>query len=231
MLPMRAASWMPMIAAVAACSFEPAQPADPMIGVDADRRVADAQVTTAQVDAACPGGDGDGDRLNDACDPCPDDADNDVDGDGVCGDVDDWPCGPRPSLPTFPSWNNGLLETVTVGHADIEDDGPIRLVAPGQVLTVRAGYSIFDCACTNCIDQIQVGLVAGGKQGCLYNGNPQCLSPAAGISTVTLVAPMAPGRYDLRFRRGNDTTCGTGADWWDNVVPDANTTFGAICVR
>ena len=179
-----------------------------MIGVDADRRAADAPVTTAQVDAACPGGDGDGDRLNDACDPCPADADNDVDGDGVCGDVDDWPCGPRPSLPTFPSWNNGLLETVMVGHADIEDDGPIRLVAPGQVLTVRAGYSIFDCACTNCIDQIQVGL-----------------------STVTLVAPMAPGRYDLRFRRGNDTTCGTGADWWDNVVPDANTTFGAICVR
>jgi choice-of-anchor B domain-containing protein len=35
--------------------------------------------------------DGDGDRLNDGCDTCPDDALNDGDGDGLCGDVDNAP--------------------------------------------------------------------------------------------------------------------------------------------
>ena len=33
----------------------------------------------------------DGDTLGDACDACPNDANNDVDGDGVCGDVDNCP--------------------------------------------------------------------------------------------------------------------------------------------
>ena len=35
--------------------------------------------------------DADGDGAGDACDGCPNDADNDVDGDGVCGDVDNCP--------------------------------------------------------------------------------------------------------------------------------------------
>lgn len=35
--------------------------------------------------------DGDSDGLGDACDGCPDDPDNDVDEDGVCGDVDNCP--------------------------------------------------------------------------------------------------------------------------------------------
>ena len=43
----------------------------------------------------CPGGDdrvdGDKDGLPDACDACPADPDNDADGDGVCGDVDNCP--------------------------------------------------------------------------------------------------------------------------------------------
>jgi len=32
--------------------------------------------------------DADGDGQVDGCDACPNDADNDIDGDGVCGDVD-----------------------------------------------------------------------------------------------------------------------------------------------
>jgi hypothetical protein len=35
--------------------------------------------------------DGDGDNIGDVCDPCANDAANDIDGDGVCGDVDNCP--------------------------------------------------------------------------------------------------------------------------------------------
>lgn len=36
----------------------------------------------------------DSDRLGDACDPCPDDPENDSDGDGICGNVDPFPDDP-----------------------------------------------------------------------------------------------------------------------------------------
>ena len=38
----------------------------------------------------------DGDGIGDACDSCPDDADNDIDGDGVCGDTDNCVDTPNP---------------------------------------------------------------------------------------------------------------------------------------
>ncbi|MCP3935502.1 MAG: hypothetical protein GY708_09045, partial [Actinomycetia bacterium] len=38
---------------------------------------------------------GDGDPLGDACDTCPADPDNDIDSDGVCGDVDNCPDDPN----------------------------------------------------------------------------------------------------------------------------------------
>ncbi|MDQ7007674.1 MAG: thrombospondin type 3 repeat-containing protein [Acidobacteriota bacterium] len=44
-------------------------------------------MATANADQA----DGDNDGLGDACDSCPADPDNDIDGDGVCGDVDNCP--------------------------------------------------------------------------------------------------------------------------------------------
>jgi acetyltransferase-like isoleucine patch superfamily enzyme len=48
----------------------------------------------------CPGGDdnqnADGDSLPDFCDVCPLDAENDVDGDGICGDIDNCPSVPNP---------------------------------------------------------------------------------------------------------------------------------------
>ena len=39
----------------------------------------------------------DGDGLGDECDPCPLDADNDLDGDSVCGDVDVCPAAADPA--------------------------------------------------------------------------------------------------------------------------------------
>ena len=35
--------------------------------------------------------DDDGDGIGNACDPCPADQDNDLDEDGICGDVDNCP--------------------------------------------------------------------------------------------------------------------------------------------
>ena len=43
------------------------------------------------------GGDADCDAIGDPCDPCPYDPDNDADGDGLCGDVDNCPRDYNPS--------------------------------------------------------------------------------------------------------------------------------------
>ncbi len=62
--------------------------------------------------------DTDADGLGDVCDACPDDADNDVDGDGVCGDVDNCPNDPNPLQED--------IDTDMIGDAcdtDIDGDG------------------------------------------------------------------------------------------------------------
>jgi hypothetical protein len=218
---------------LAACGFQ--------IGVGGQ----DPPPSDADGDAPLDAGDGDGDGdapvdapidmtipMIDA--PCADD-----DMDGVCNTLDTWPCGAQPESPgspiTFDEVQNGDHVTISLSNTTLTGGQRLHTVAPGATFTVTASYSILDCICTNCIDQIQVGLVPGTTKQCIYSGNPTCPSPTTGAGMTTLTAPMTPGVYQVRFRLGQDFDCDGNSNnnngWWTNVPPMPAQTVALVCVK
>lgn len=230
---------------LAACGFELA-PA----GTSDDARPPDT--------APCVGPDGDGDGKVDVCDPCPLDSPDDPDSDGICSALDlclagndtedtdldgvpnacdGWPCGAAPpALAATVTWMSAN-ENVTLSNIDVAGMGQQIVTDPNQPLAVTATFSIVDCQCTNCVDQIEIGLVPGGKHACLYSGNPQgssapgCSTPTTGTETRPVTAPATPGVYALRFNRGNDNFCQATGAWWAGAAPGEGNTFARLCVR
>ena len=201
-------------------------------------------------DDICPGGDdnidGDGDDVPDACDPCPNDNPDDQDGDLVCDSVDACPgsddaldedgdgipdgCDPCPidgpnaqPLP-LPASGSGI----TISDASINGGSNIAVVTTGQQFSLTLDYSITDCGCETCRDEIEVGFVPGsGHSYCAYTGVPGC-DGDDGTNTSTVTAPMQPGVYDIRFGQRQDYVCGT--TWWHGEPP-SDRTVAKICVQ
>lgn len=237
-----------LVALLASCSFAPGA----LPGTSATDATADSAFDTP----ACVGLDSDGDGVNDPCDACPNDSPNDPDGDGVCTSVDscpagpddadedgdsianacdDWPCGEKPAAPpAIVTWATAN-ENVSLSTVDVSSMGNRAVVDASSMVSVSASYSIIDCQCTGCIDQIEVGFHTIGKAACLYNGNPQgggnCSTPTLGVQTRMFMAPSTPGVYELRFNRGNDSSCQANGAWWANVAPGAGNTFALVCVQ
>jgi hypothetical protein len=117
----------------------------------------------------------------------------------------------------------------------VQTAGQRAVVNAGQMFAVAARYSIVDCQCPGCIDQIEIGVHTVGKAACLYNGNPagggNCTTPTTGTASRMVTAPTTPGVYQLRFNRGNDNACQNNGAWWANVPPGAGNTFALICVK
>ena len=173
------------------------------------------------------------DAAIDGAAPCPD-----SDGDGICDAVDLWPCGPQPGAPGDPVTSDGVSGTnhLTMTLSGTSLGGTkLKVVTAGSTFTVSASYSILDCICTGCIDQIQVGLVPGTTKKCIYDANPACSPATTGAGSVVLTAPATPGVYDVRFRVGQDYSCegnsGTTTGWWTNVAPAATATIARVCVH
>lgn len=218
---------------VAGCGFSApggtAQPGDdtpqpPADGPKDDAPATDGPAIDAATDAPL--------QMVDA--PCPDD-----DSDGQCNAVDTWPCGPSPTMPgNTVTWdavdNQQRHQTITLTSATA-GGAKLLVVAPGATFTLAAGYSILDCICSGCIDQIQVGLVPGATKQCIYSSNPSCSPASTGTGTTTFTAPATRGVYDIRFRLGQDYSCngnsGQNVGWWDNTAPAAAQTVAKICVH
>lgn len=236
-----------LLTLVAGCSFSTSVTPENTPGVDGP------PIDTPQ----CAGTDSDGDGINDPCDACPNDNPNDSDNDGVCNSADacglgpdnvdgdsdgvadacdDWPCGAKPAAPAATVMWDTSNENVTLSMIDIAaTNARLAVVDAGATFSVEATYSIVDCQCPNCIDQIEIGFHTIGKAACLYNGNPNgagnCTVATTGNATRTLTAPATPGTYQLRFNRGNDNSCQNNGAWWANVPPEAGNTFAIVCVK
>jgi hypothetical protein len=98
-------------------------------------------------DDACPGGDdtldGDSDGVPDSCDVCPADPDNDMDGDGVCGDLDCDSGNPGASAPPS-SISDVISDSIANGHryswtdqASITESVTVYDVYSGSLSDVR----------------------------------------------------------------------------------------------
>ncbi len=165
----------------------------------------------------------------------------DEDNDGVCNEMDTWPCGPLPQSPgspvTFEEFNSGNRTAIVLSDTSLMGGTRLLTVAPGATFTVTASYSIVDCICPGCIDQIQIGLVPGMRKECLYDANPPnpCQNPTTGTETRTLTAPTTPGVYDVRFRLGQDFDCDGNSNsnfgWWTNQAPPTTQTVARVCVH
>lgn len=178
----------------------------------------------------CVGGpDEDGDGVPDACDVCPDGDDTvDLDGDGTPFDCDEWPCGAAP--PTVPGTASG--EWIEIDQVQVGDGpglGNTWVVEAEEAVRLRFDWSIDDDGCGGCIDQIEVGLVPGGRLDCVYDANPPG-GGASGSADLDFDAPATPGLVELRFNLGRRFDCDDdGNVWWDGEPP-ASHTFGVLCV-
>jgi hypothetical protein len=209
----------------AGCGFSaPAGTAQPPIDAPKDIDAPAQPAIDAAIDAPI--------QLIDA--PCADE-----DGDGVCNTVDTWPCGPLPAAPgNSVTWDKvdaqQRHQTITLTNA-VAGGMKLLVVAPGATFTLGASYSIVDCICQGCIDQIQIGLVPGATKQCIYSSNPSCSPASTGQSSTSFTAPMTSGVYDVRFRMGQDFSCngnsGNNTGWWENQAPAAAQTVAKICVR
>ncbi len=150
-----------------------------------------------------------------------------------------WACGIEPPAPPTTVTSDvvnttGAHTTITLMNTTF--DGQLRSVVPaGAKLTLVTDYSIVDCICPTCVDQIQVGFVPGPKLACIFDGVPDpntaCMTPATGHVMKELDVPTTPGVYDLRFRLGQDFSCTPTQQWWTNTPPDASLTVATICVQ
>lgn len=201
------------------------------------------------VDARCSTGpDRDGDGVRDVCDPCPDDAADDADGDGRCDSMDvcpgqddridgdgdgtpdgcdSWPCGTEPTVALPVTVSEATVTSLSLGGGD-----NTVVASAGTTLTASVGYSIVDCGCSGCIDQIEVGLVPGARSFCAYDGNPMCRTATTGTFPGTIAVPAASGVYEVRFTRAQDWSCNDEGrtDWWLGT-PGGEGRIGVICVR
>ncbi len=95
----------------------------------------------------------DGDLLGNACDTCPYDALNDIDGDGVCGDVDNCPTTPNPGQENCDEWSgdpdgnacesdNDLDGDSVADDDDVCDYTPYVYIALNYVVRVE-GHSLW----------------------------------------------------------------------------------------
>jgi hypothetical protein len=179
------------------------------------------------VDTGCEDDDGDGVcNIDDAC-PGGDDG-MDVDGDGRPDDCDDCPID-GPAATPIPSTVTDTSTGITISNVSLNSVGNVITVSGGDAVTVDLDYSIRDCDCPGCFEQIEIGFVPGVTFSyCAYDSLPGC-SGDTGSDTGTLRAPGSSGIYYIRFGRAQNYDC-DHTDWWMGTPPAART-IAAICVR
>jgi hypothetical protein len=190
-----------------------------------------------------PGGDAGSAAIDAAIDAGsnkPIDACIDSDHDGVCDSVE-WPCSPTLPLPVQNQITMTLHQNATTFIIDsARVNSATRLVAThGDAAQISLHYDITDTSCPgDCVDQIEIGWVAGTRSGCVFDQSvTKGASVAGNLTSDTVVTfPATPGAYDLRLNIGQNFGCGSGGPgvdangWWNTDPPDSHT-IARVCVQ
>ncbi|MGE5183488.1 MAG: hypothetical protein ACM31C_15560 [Acidobacteriota bacterium] len=205
---------------MAGCSFRHGAAGEAAGQLDAeasDARAGDARASDARMIDAQP------------IDACPD-----ADGDGICDAVDDWPCGAKPAGPGATVTDAPSGANLTMTTIDVSTQGQLIVATSKQALALSLHFTLTDGRCQECIDQVEVGWMqgtTGPRSGCAWNGgvpNPGGINTA--VTSFAIAAPATAGVYDLRTNIGQNTSCGSGS-WWANEVPAASSTIAILCVH
>ena len=143
-----------------------------------------------------------------------------------------WPCGPQPASPATTVTFGGATTGMSISMIGIA--GVQRYVAtPGEVVAMKFRYTLHDTACSDCIDQIEYGLVGGAvskRIGCVFDQGVQSQVQTGSIDQpVTL--PSVPGQYDMRLAQAQDFACNDTPSWYSGNPPAAAATIAIICVH
>lgn len=173
-------------------------------------------------------------RPRDAA-PLPPDACSDSDGDGTCDIVDTWPCGTAPNAPgnTLAMTANGGATNFALTSIAFDAGSSLIVVARGAAIPYHYDWKITDTACGgNCIDQLEIGFVAGRRVGCDVD---QAISKGFGNTghvDGSVTAPLTAGTYDLRTNIGQNFSCNyNGANNWWGGTPSSTRTIAKLCVH
>ena len=154
----------------------------------------------------------------------------DLDGDGACDDQT-WRCSMAPSgVDEDPIFGNVGSEALWAHDVSLANTGRFVVAAAGKplALTLRYDWQV-DCPGPSCQAQVEIGVVATGvdqRFGCV--GDRQMVDRDIEWNqngTAMIVAPTAPGIYDVRLEISKSTACDTA---WS--VPAGNHTIAKICV-
>ncbi len=151
-------------------------------------------------------------------------------------DASTWPCGTMPAAPGSTitmSGNNGAT-TITLTAIDFASSGQVFIATAGSSISYTIHYDITDTACPgNCVDQIEIGYVPGGRVACPFDAQVSKANGASGTITATMTAPTQTGSYDIRTNIGQNYSCtyNGATGWWGGTTPSAAWTIAKLCVH
>lgn len=160
---------------------------------------------------------------------------SDADADGVCDNVDDWPCGAKPTDPgtMMTMTGNSGATSMKLTQVNLDSTGRYAVAMPQENLSITFSYQISDTSCPgNCVDQVEIGWVSGGRSSCPYDAVVSKQNGASGNISTMIRTPTNPGVYDLRANIGQNFSCTyNGANSWWGSTPGTNRTIAKLCVH
>jgi len=214
--------------ALVACSFEHGIPVPGGGGNNPDAPVAgspDAPVVVIDAPTVSPV---DAKPADAAC--------SDADSDGICDNVDDWPCGAKPTDPgtMMTMTGNSGGTNIKLAQVNLDSTGRYAVAMSQENIAIAFSYDITDTSCPgNCIDQIEIGWVSGGRSGCPFDNVVSKQNGASGNISTMIRTPTNPGRYDLRANIGQNFSCtyNGASGWWGGTTPSSTRTIAKLCVQ
>jgi hypothetical protein len=158
----------------------------------------------------------------------------DDDQDGVCNELDDWPCGLKPDDPGDAFSRSEFFEGRWWGADEIAIGEVRRVIANrDQDYAVAFDWSItLYCGSGGapppmCKGQLEYGY-GETRAGCLFDADVPHLQARTGRAMTMLRAPTMPGVYELRLNAGKRSSCGTNS--WYGGNPGQDSTIAILCV-